>query len=633
MAEQGADASKALAQVLMAEMRQELAKHSKELSESLLAAFSSELLKFQRQLVASMHTSRGSGACSNATTDSEDKAHLQPRMRGTFSLPGQLDGDSRDSREASPVRQQGASPQRLRETAHAVAVRRAASSPQCRADTEMETLPKLLSTSPLPKAEKAKSQSPRSTTEEEQAVDTCETIVSPQSSVRESPQQKTGKDYSLLFGRSSFSSKRRVAKRYSRAAFYHSTEHVSSVQRKLLRAKETMEETGLLKKKTDHLGYQQLVLRVVTTNYFDLCVGGILVLNAVVMGLEAEMRSQSVDSGASFDVMSAIFTATFAIELLLRIVAYGAYFFKHPDDWCWNLFDTGLVLMLMMDEVIKHVDANPGSAMFATIKMLRLGRVIRMVRLIRLIPDLKQLVALLTVSMTSFFWTAVLQFMVMYCFALYFMNQTVDFVASNEGTTAAAEVQASWGSLPAAVLSLFMAMTGGDDWKNFIAILNDDSVLNGVVFYLYITFATLVMLNLVTGVFVDSAQQLISKDRDKEMIKLAASCFAEIDADNSGQISMDEFVDSLHWGAMLTFCNEAGLVPEEAVKLFKMLDTDKSGELSISEFVEGCLRLRAPARALDLTGVVLSVRVLTDMCEQEFKKVRDMVRASAGEAN
>eukprot|EP00931_Biecheleriopsis_adriatica_P097006 TRINITY_DN7075_c0_g4_i3.p1 TRINITY_DN7075_c0_g4~~TRINITY_DN7075_c0_g4_i3.p1 ORF type:complete len:461 (-),score=99.36 TRINITY_DN7075_c0_g4_i3:164-1546(-) len=397
----------------------------------------------------------------------------------------------------------------------------------------------------------------------------------------------------------------------------------------LCHREENIEETSSLKEAR----CKQQVLRLVLSHHFDLFVGGVLALNAVMMGVEAEIRSQSLDGGIAFDVLSVLFTMTFAMELALRIAAFGLYFFKHPDDWRWNVFDSFLVLMLIMDEIMKHIDAIPGSTMFATIKMLRLGRVVRMVRLIRLIPDLKQLVALVTASMSSFFWTAVLQLVVMYCFALYFMNQTADFVASNAGTSAAAEVQASWGSLQAAVLSLFMAMTGGDDWKNFISILNEDSVLNGIVFYFYITFATLVMMNLVTGVFVESAQQIISMDREKDLIKLAAACFMEIDADNSGQISLDEFIDSLHHGAMITFCSVAGIMPENAVDLFKMLDSDKSGELSISEFVEGCLRLRAPARALDLTGVLLSVRSLTDTCETEFGKLKAMALAGRGHSS
>merc|ERR1712032_678879 len=39
---------------------------------------------------------------------------------------------------------------------------------------------------------------------------------------------------------------------------------------------------------------------------------------------------------------------------------------------------------------------------------------------------------------------------------------------------------------------------------------------------------------------------------------------------------------------------------QEAGHLFELLDVDKSGSISTEEFVRGCLRLRGPARSIDL---------------------------------
>merc|ERR1712232_1331357 len=105
------------------------------------------------------------------------------------------------------------------------------------------------------------------------------------------------------------------------------------------------------------------------------------------------------------------------------------------------------------------------------------------------------------------------------------------------------ELDQHWGSMAKSILSLFMAITGGDDWRNFIDLLEATSgywVHTGV-FVIYIAFATMVMLNLVTGVFVEGAQKIFKEEKESTLVKLTAKMFAEADKDHSEEITFDEF--------------------------------------------------------------------------------------------
>merc|ERR1712228_849165 len=47
----------------------------------------------------------------------------------------------------------------------------------------------------------------------------------------------------------------------------------------------------------------------------------------------------------------------------------------------------------------------------------------------------------------------------------------------------------------------------------------------------------------------------------------------------------------------------------EAKGLFHLLDLDNSGSVSAEEFINGCLRLRGPAKSLDLALLIQEVRI------------------------
>merc|ERR1711920_831552 len=102
--------------------------------------------------------------------------------------------------------------------------------------------------------------------------------------------------------------------------------------------------------------------------------------------------------------------------------------------------------------------------------------------------------------MYSFFWTLVLLLGLMYCFAVYFTELSTEMVRSHQGRDLS-KISERWGSIGQAVISLFQAITGGDDWINFVLVFKDASESTYVTcllfFSFYIAFATLVMLNLV----------------------------------------------------------------------------------------------------------------------------------------
>merc|ERR1719517_306588 len=106
--------------------------------------------------------------------------------------------------------------------------------------------------------------------------------------------------------------------------------------------------------------------------------------------------------------------------------------------------------------------------------MLRLGRIVRLIRMVRLIPELKSMVYLIAASMQSFFWTMLLLLLMMYCVAVYYTELATGLSREHiNESDAKTELKQHWGSIMSSVFTLFMAITGGDDWANFLKAFDD----------------------------------------------------------------------------------------------------------------------------------------------------------------
>merc|ERR1712151_1152140 len=72
----------------------------------------------------------------------------------------------------------------------------------------------------------------------------------------------------------------------------------------------------------------------------------------------------------------------------------------------------------------------------------------------------------------------------------------------------------SFGSLIASVATLFLSISGGVDWRDVAVPLASIHPVLGLSFAVYIAFACFCVLNIITGVFVETASRLATMDED-----------------------------------------------------------------------------------------------------------------------
>jgi Ca2+-binding EF-hand superfamily protein len=163
-----------------------------------------------------------------------------------------------------------------------------------------------------------------------------------------------------------------------------------------------------------------------------------------------------------------------------------------------------------------------------------------------------------------------------------------------------------------------MAVTGGDDWANVMAPLEEANSCFRPLFIGYVAFMVIGMMNVVTGLFVDQAISIASLNRrarvrekrteEERLTKELAEIFNEVDIDGDGTLTRDEFEYLAKDERVVMTLTSLDLDFSELQPLFSVLDPGHTGEVSINDFVWGCMKLKGPAKSIDMCTLIYEFR-------------------------
>lgn len=357
---------------------------------------------------------------------------------------------------------------------------------------------------------------------------------------------------------------------------------------------------------------------LVESYYFDYTTAGVIGANAVCIGVETDWMAKNLDEDLplGFTIINWCFCLFFLLELGFRLVVYRLDFFRMAG-WKWNVFDSLLVTLQVVEETMgilamsitgSNATNDSSSSVVAdnlsimrVLRVLRLVRIIRLVRVMHLVSELRTIVVAIFGTLQSLLWTMALLLLVMYIIGVYLTQLVTAVLLQEPDDQKKAELQEFYGALGISILSLFQAITNGVDWQLMLDPLTTHvHPALSLLFCLYVGFSLFALMNIVTGVFVESALQTAKNDKDLFLLHHMTHLFMKTDVDQSGEISWDEFQSQLDTPDMQEYFKAVDLDTEEARDLFRLIDVDGSGQIDAEEFVHGCLRLRGPAKAIDL---------------------------------
>ncbi|CAJ1420926.1 unnamed protein product [Effrenium voratum] len=363
--------------------------------------------------------------------------------------------------------------------------------------------------------------------------------------------------------------------------------------------------------------------RIVNHPWFDIFFAVVVVTNSVFVGVEVS-SSVAGEEPLAIQVFQYAYTVIFTVELALRILANGRRFIL-SEEWMWNWMDIFIVLTSLWELAVElaTTDETSGSSIqFTGLKALRLVRITRIVkvarlaRVLRFVMALRTLISSIIYTLKSLIWAMVLLGLIVYVFAVLFTQAVGDALLFGEQLPLE-QRQASeryFGTLEETMLSLFMCIAGGVSWEEVVRPLKAISTAWVFVFLFYIAFTYFAVLNVVTGVFcqsaIDSAQndqamvlQSIQANKQAHIEKIR-NLFQAIDTEETGVITYKLLEESITSPVVQTFFEAVGLDVWDAWSFFKLLDLDAGGAVEIEEFLMGCLRLKGQAKSMDVVKVM-----------------------------
>eukprot|EP00927_Polykrikos_kofoidii_P034585 TRINITY_DN29316_c0_g1_i1.p1 TRINITY_DN29316_c0_g1~~TRINITY_DN29316_c0_g1_i1.p1 ORF type:complete len:813 (+),score=139.16 TRINITY_DN29316_c0_g1_i1:154-2592(+) len=338
----------------------------------------------------------------------------------------------------------------------------------------------------------------------------------------------------------------------------------------------------------------------------------------------------------SFSVIGICFTAVFAMELFMRIVASGTSFFcAEKSQLWWNWLDLVIVITSVAEAVVFFLSMTSTSesklSKIAAIRMLKLMRIFKLGRVVRFLRPLKILVSAIFHTLKSVFWSLVLLALIVYCFGIIFTTAASDYFkllaydpsAPRISQLGETKMKLFYGGLGDSMLTLFMCIVGGINWSEAIDPLRELGMFWLVLFLAYICFTTCAVLNVVTGIFCQSAIESTQDENEsllhvfltneKAMVDRFKMLFSHMDMDASGTITLEDFESCIEDPKVSAYFETLDLDPEKVLYFFKHVCSDSSNQekqspIELEDFIESCLRLKGPAKSCDLAQLMFDFK-------------------------
>jgi len=396
--------------------------------------------------------------------------------------------------------------------------------------------------------------------------------------------------------------------------------------------------------------------RIVTNPRFELFFALLILLNTVIMALQAQYEGMNVAheigvvdiSGSDsrpaekiwpnatviWDLAEWVFGVFFTIELVVKIAGLKKQFYQDA----WNIFDSIIVLCWLVT-ALEAVQLPINPTLLRLTRLVRLLRLLRLVKTIQGFDSLYLMTASIRSSLSALGWSSALLFIGELMMALILQVVLEEYYLKDE--TIALEdrihVYEYFGTFSRSLLSMFEMMFG--NWYNITRMLvtyvSEWFMIYGVAHQLFLGFA---VVEVITGIFfhetfkvasMDDAIMMAQKTRQNKVHEeKITALFEHADRDHSGTLDRDEFRQILGNKEVQTWLAAMDLDVSDVDTVFSLLH-DENLEVSAKNLVEGVARLKGPARSVDLSALLQKIEELearlNSRIEREFTNSRRLM--------
>eukprot|EP00927_Polykrikos_kofoidii_P053230 TRINITY_DN4750_c0_g1_i2.p1 TRINITY_DN4750_c0_g1~~TRINITY_DN4750_c0_g1_i2.p1 ORF type:complete len:645 (-),score=72.40 TRINITY_DN4750_c0_g1_i2:148-1959(-) len=341
-----------------------------------------------------------------------------------------------------------------------------------------------------------------------------------------------------------------------------------------------------------------------------------LLTSTVTFGMQVNLTVQSMTNPV-LDNVETTCTIIFTLELLLKL-------FLHGKD-LWNCVDADLVLDAIIVsfawvDLVVVICAGGGEHMqpelTTILTVVSSARSLRLARVALFVPHIRIVMSTIASSLDSLFWLCMLMLCVMYVFALILTAGMGQLMMRQHDISddSIEDLKRSFGSVSRTTYTLFLAANGGVSWGEPASLVMEIGPSYFVVYLVFISLMIFSVLNVVLGVFVDGAIQLMERDRDlcaaravsdhNQLLRDSRLLMFCLDLDENGIITWEEFRTALMDKKSRITLEVMGMDTSDLWELFTLIDTDEDGVITTHELLLAAHRSRGKATKLHMDVVM-----------------------------
>lgn len=387
--------------------------------------------------------------------------------------------------------------------------------------------------------------------------------------------------------------------------------------------------------------------RLVNTTKWQLFSGFVILMNVLWIGYTAHVSmavalasydgQEEADESIWMVAVDCVFLLLFFGELVVVLLASLEARSEFLKQWRGHGLDIFVVIIGVTEISFTlcgfRVDFF---RLFRLLKLARVGRLAQILRHVALFRKLRLMISALAHSGMDLFWASTLLLSISFCFSILFVHIiSLHVNVADPADEAVEELRAFFSSMPRAILTCVMCVTGGVSWWEVIRPFIEISWFLASVFVFFIFIMVVAALNVVTGIFVTDAMTKAETDRDmatalrtarKQALRVELlTLFKDIDANHSGGICLEEFEAMMERDDLQALLSNVGIEVANPAGYFKALDVDGSGEISLEEFIIGCTTLAGQSKQLDM---FMSHAELKDMIVSLREKVDGVIHVN-----
>ncbi|CAE7294229.1 Cacna1b [Symbiodinium pilosum] len=326
---------------------------------------------------------------------------------------------------------------------------------------------------------------------------------------------------------------------------------------------------------------------------FEHATMAVIAANSVWLGVDVTWNDQLllINSEPVFIVMENLFCTYFFLEIVIRFGAFRRKCNVFRDYWF--VFDLALVLAMILDTwvllaIMAASDTDVSvinSSSLRLLRIIRISRLARVARILRSVPEMMILFQGMGVASRSVICTVSLLVILVYVFALVFMQLL-------RGTSAG---DAYFPSIAKGMFALFFHGCLGEQLPDLAAAVFDEGIDVGLFLIIFVFLGPLTVMNMVVAVLVhvvSSVATLQHKNQQNGVIRERIyNILKNLDGDDDDVITQEEFRMILDRKEAMAVFLEVGV---DVIAILKDPDIIFGGEvrLPIDELLDEVITLR-----------------------------------------